>query len=156
MCGSLLYCALGLWRFAEVTHYVVKNKTGEFSEAPKVKQEMRPTSQPNCGPDHTGMSGPLPMESPAHLPSYLQLPLQFRRRHVLQRASQRRVDRSPPRTPAIEPWDSSRRLQTLPECCGYATSSPRPKQIRMRQPAREIVNRPLRSRPGATAVRMEV
>ena len=32
-----------------------------------VKQEMRPTSQPNRGLHHTGMSGPLPMESPAHL-----------------------------------------------------------------------------------------
>jgi hypothetical protein len=32
-----------------------------------VKQEMRPTSQPIRGPHHTGMSGPLPMESPAHL-----------------------------------------------------------------------------------------
>jgi hypothetical protein len=28
---------------------------------------MQPTSQPNRGPHHTGISGPLPMESPAHL-----------------------------------------------------------------------------------------
>jgi hypothetical protein len=31
-----------------------------------VKQKMRPTSQPNRGPHHTGISGPHPMESPAH------------------------------------------------------------------------------------------
>jgi hypothetical protein len=31
-----------------------------------VKQKMRPKSQPNRGPHHTGMSGPHPMESPAH------------------------------------------------------------------------------------------
>jgi hypothetical protein len=32
-----------------------------------VKQKMRPTSQPNRGPHHTGICGPHPMESPAHL-----------------------------------------------------------------------------------------
>ena len=32
-----------------------------------VKQKMRPTSQRNPGPHHTGISGPLPMESLAHM-----------------------------------------------------------------------------------------
>jgi transcription antitermination factor NusG len=31
-----------------------------------VKQKMRPTSERNPGPHHTGISGPHPMESPAH------------------------------------------------------------------------------------------
>jgi hypothetical protein len=32
-----------------------------------VKQKMRPTSQRNPGPHHTGISGPLPTESLAHM-----------------------------------------------------------------------------------------
>ncbi|MHB2006959.1 MAG: hypothetical protein ACYCOX_02805, partial [Acidobacteriaceae bacterium] len=32
-----------------------------------VKQKLRPTSQRNSGPHHTGISGPHPMESPAHI-----------------------------------------------------------------------------------------
>ncbi|MHB1675023.1 MAG: hypothetical protein ACYCSP_12325, partial [Acidobacteriaceae bacterium] len=32
-----------------------------------VKQKLRPTSQRNPGPHHTGTSGPHPMESPAHI-----------------------------------------------------------------------------------------
>ena len=32
-----------------------------------LKQKMRPTSQRSRGPHHTGISGPLPMESLAHL-----------------------------------------------------------------------------------------
>jgi integrase len=32
-----------------------------------VKQKMRPTSERNPGPHHTGISGPHPMESPAHI-----------------------------------------------------------------------------------------
>ncbi|MDR5729496.1 MAG: hypothetical protein RB191_18940, partial [Terriglobia bacterium] len=32
-----------------------------------VKHKMRPTSERNPGPHHTGISGPHPMESPAHI-----------------------------------------------------------------------------------------
>ena len=32
-----------------------------------VKQKMRPTSERNPGPHHNGISGPHPMESPAHI-----------------------------------------------------------------------------------------
>jgi hypothetical protein len=38
-----------------------------------VKHKMRPTSQRNPGPHHTGICGPHPMESPAHIDRNTQL-----------------------------------------------------------------------------------
>jgi len=40
-----------------------------------VKHKMRPTSQRNPGPHHNGISGPHPMESPAHIDRNTQEPL---------------------------------------------------------------------------------
>ena len=40
-----------------------------------VKQKMRPTSERNPGPHHTGICGPHPMESPAHIDRNTQEPL---------------------------------------------------------------------------------
>ena len=47
-----------------------------------VKQKMRPSSQPNCSPHHTGISGPDPMESPAHLDWNTHLATEFGAAHL--------------------------------------------------------------------------